>query len=227
MRVFVDVPQSAAGDLMAGATSVTVQSSDGTARSYPGRVARTSQAINVRARTPRRSRSRQSGRQSGAGPVCEGGLGLPPRGLVQVPAAALLFRSGGPQVARVGADNRITFVDVGIARDDGNVRGAASGVAAGERLALNLSSQAGRGRSGAGGTACGRGPGAGTRRMRPVECMRTTSFPCCSPPRPPLRRGAELPHARAALLSRYAADGRHCPYRRADRSSWPPGGMPE
>ena len=29
------------------------------------------------------------------------GFELPPRGLVQVPAAALLFRSGGPQVARV------------------------------------------------------------------------------------------------------------------------------
>ena len=53
MRVFVDVPQSAAADLMQGAIAVSVQTSDGTARSYPGKVARTSQAIDVRARTLR------------------------------------------------------------------------------------------------------------------------------------------------------------------------------
>jgi hypothetical protein len=58
-----------------------------------------------------------------------------------VPAAALLFRSGGPQVALVGRDNRITFRDVTIARDDGSVVELGSGVAPGDRLALNLSAQ--------------------------------------------------------------------------------------
>ena len=141
MRVFVDVPQSAAADLMQGTIPVTVQMSDGT-RSYPGKVARTSQSINVRARTLRAEVDLDN--QDGSlvpGLYVQVAFGLAPKGLVQVPAAALLFRSGGPQVARVGADNRVTFVDVRIARDDGNLVELASGVAAGDRLGLNLSSQ--------------------------------------------------------------------------------------
>ena len=66
---------------------------------------------------------------------------LPPKGLVQVPAATLLFRSTGPQVARVDRSSRIAFQDVTIARDDGNFVELGSGVASGDRLALNLSSQ--------------------------------------------------------------------------------------
>jgi hypothetical protein len=58
-----------------------------------------------------------------------------------VPAAALVFRSGGPEVARVANDGRISFVPVTIARDDGNSVELGSGVSAGDRLALNVSSQ--------------------------------------------------------------------------------------
>jgi len=69
------------------------------------------------------------------------GFGLPPRGLVQVPAAALLFRASGPEVARVDQDGHLSFRPVSIGRDDGKVVELASGVAPGERLALNVSSQ--------------------------------------------------------------------------------------
>ena len=59
-------------------------------------------------------------------------FGLPPRGLVQVPAAALLFRASGPQVARVDAAGRISFRDVTIGRDDGSIVELASGVSPGD-----------------------------------------------------------------------------------------------
>ena len=142
MRVFVDVPQSAAAALMHAAVPVTVAASDGSATSYRGKVARTSQALNARSRTLRV----EVDLDNRAGTLVPGlyvrvAFQLPPQGAVQVPAAALLFRSGGPQVALVGRDNRIAFRDVTIARDDGSVVELASGVAPGDRLALNLSAQ--------------------------------------------------------------------------------------
>jgi hypothetical protein len=73
------------------------------------------------------------------------GFGLQPKGLVQVPAAALIFRSGGPQVARVDKNGRINFRNVTIARDDGNAVELGSGVEPGDELALNVSSQIGDG----------------------------------------------------------------------------------
>jgi hypothetical protein len=66
---------------------------------------------------------------------------LQPKGAVQVPAAALIFRSGGPEVARVDSAGKINFQRVTIARDDGNFVELGSGVTAGDRLALNVSSQ--------------------------------------------------------------------------------------
>jgi RND family efflux transporter MFP subunit len=142
MRVYVDVPQSAATDLLQGAVPVTVQSSDGAQRSYTGTVARTSRAINARARTLRVEVDLQNSDGSLLpGLYVKVAFALPPKGLVQVPAAALLFRSSGPQVARVDSSSRIALQNVTIARDDGNFVELSTGVAAGDHLALNLSSQ--------------------------------------------------------------------------------------
>ena len=142
MRVFVDVPQSAAADLVQGAAPVTVQSSDGAQRSYTGTVARTSRAINARARTLRVEVDLEN--KDGSllpGLYVKVAFALPPKGLVQVPAATLLFRSTGRRLRASIAASRIAFQDVTIARDDGNFVELGSGVASGDRLALNLSSQ--------------------------------------------------------------------------------------
>jgi multidrug efflux pump subunit AcrA (membrane-fusion protein) len=121
---------------------VTVQSSDGAQRSYTGTVARTSRAINARARTLRVEVDLQNSDGSLLpGLYVKVAFALPPKGLVQVPAAALLFRSSGPQVARVDSSSRIALQNVTIARDDGNFVELSTGVAAGDHLALNLSSQ--------------------------------------------------------------------------------------
>jgi len=142
MRIFIDVPQSAAADLMDGKTHVSVESNDGVARAAAGTVSRTSQAINQQARTLRAEVdiANASG-QFVPGLYVKVTFALAPRGLVQVPAAALLFRASGPQVALVDAAGRLTFRDVTIARDDGSVVELASGVAPGDQLALNVSSQ--------------------------------------------------------------------------------------
>jgi multidrug efflux pump subunit AcrA (membrane-fusion protein) len=66
---------------------------------------------------------------------------LPARGQVEVPAAALIFRSSGTQVARVDDSGKISFETVSIARDDGSMVELSSGVKPGERLVLNISSQ--------------------------------------------------------------------------------------
>ncbi|MGA2793432.1 MAG: efflux RND transporter periplasmic adaptor subunit, partial [Roseiarcus sp.] len=60
---------------------------------------------------------------------------------IQVPAAALLFRSGGVQVAVIDEKGAVVFRDVTIASDDGNVVAIGSGLAIGDKVALDLSSQ--------------------------------------------------------------------------------------
>jgi hypothetical protein len=66
---------------------------------------------------------------------------LPPRGLVEVPAAALIFRASGTQVAEVDAKGKVDFKTVEIARDNGSLVELSSGVEPGDRLVLNISSQ--------------------------------------------------------------------------------------
>ena len=142
IRIFVDVPQSAAADLVDGSTQVQIQSGAGPGRDYSAKLTRTSDAINLQARTLRAEIDIPNPQhQLVPGMYLKVAFALPPKGLVQVPAAALLFRAKGPQVARVGADDRLSFQNVSIARDDGGMVELGSGVAPGDRLALNLSSQ--------------------------------------------------------------------------------------
>ena len=66
---------------------------------------------------------------------------MPHKGLLEVPASALLFRSSGPQVAVVAEDGRVHFRNVSIAVDNGDTVELQSGVLADEKVALNLNSQ--------------------------------------------------------------------------------------
>jgi hypothetical protein len=61
-------------------------------------------------------------------------------GQIEIPAAALLFRTQGPQVAVI-EDGVIDLKDVTIGRDNGNVIEISSGLKEGAKVALNLSSQ--------------------------------------------------------------------------------------
>jgi multidrug efflux pump subunit AcrA (membrane-fusion protein) len=111
-------------------------------REYSGKVTRTSESLNPQARTLRVEVDIPNPKDELVpGMYVKVGFGLPARGLVQVPAAALVFRAAGPEVARIDASGRLTFRSVTIARDDGSVVELASGVSAGDQLALNVSSQ--------------------------------------------------------------------------------------
>ena len=143
IRIFVDVPQAASGDVMDSGTSAQITTTGLPGRVFAGHVVRTSRAMNPQARTlkveidlPNSDGSLVPGmyvdvafhlKRIGAG--------------VQVPAAALMFRSGGTQVAVVGADNVLRLRDVTIARDDGAVVELGSGVKDGEKVVLNVSSR--------------------------------------------------------------------------------------
>ena len=142
IRVFVDVPQAASGDLMRPGAPVQIRASNLAGRLFSGTVTRTSQAMNPQARTlkveidlPNRDQSLVPGM------YVDVAFQLQNSDLLQVPAAAMVFRSSGPQVAVVQADGRVRFQKVTIARDDGSVIELGSGVAPGERVVLNISSQ--------------------------------------------------------------------------------------
>jgi membrane fusion protein, multidrug efflux system len=142
IRIFVEAPQSAAEDLAGSGAPVQITTSGGVAREYTGKVTRTSEALNPQARTLRVEVDIPNPKDEFVpGMYVKVGFGLPPRGLVQVPAAALVFRASGPQVACVDPSGRISFRGVTIGRDDGSVVELSSGVSPGERLALNVSSQ--------------------------------------------------------------------------------------
>ena len=88
MRIFVDAPQSAAADLLKGSAPVQIQSNGGVMRDFSGKVSRTSQAINPQARTLRVEVDIPNPRGDFVpGMYVKVGFALPPRGLVQAPAA--------------------------------------------------------------------------------------------------------------------------------------------
>jgi RND family efflux transporter MFP subunit len=141
LRVFVDVPQSAAEELMKPGVPAQIRSM-GTAEVFSGKIARAAEAINPEARTMRVEVDLPNTDNALVpGMYVNVAFDLPPKGRVQVPAAALVFRPKGPQVARVGHDSKVEFVDVTIARDDGSMVELGPGVNPGDRLVLNISSQ--------------------------------------------------------------------------------------
>jgi membrane fusion protein, multidrug efflux system len=141
LRVFVNVPQSAAVDLMKAGVPVQI-TMNGLTQPIPAQITRTSAAIDPQARTFRVEID--IAKPSAAlvpGMYVDVAFLLNNSGMLQVPAAALVFRSGHPQVAVVDATGNVHLRDVAIGRDDGNTIELQSGVSSGERLVLNLSNQ--------------------------------------------------------------------------------------
>jgi RND family efflux transporter MFP subunit len=111
-------------------------------RVFSGKITRTAQAINPQARTLRVEIDLPNPDQALVpGMYVAVAFELQTDDLVQIPAAALVFRASGPQVAVVDNGGRVGFRQVTIARDDGNVVQLGSGVSSGERVVLNISSQ--------------------------------------------------------------------------------------
>jgi len=141
IRVFVDVPQSAAGDIKID-TPAAISASNLPDHVFDGKVARTADAINPQTRTMRVEVDIPNPNHTlASGMYVNGTFQVPTGGLVQIPAAALVFRSGAPQVAVIDKEQRVVFRKVTIARDNGNTVEIGSGISSGDKIALNIGSQ--------------------------------------------------------------------------------------
>jgi RND family efflux transporter MFP subunit len=142
LRIFVDVPQSAAGELMKAGVPAEIRATGAVGGVFSGAIARSAQSINAQARTMRVEVDMPNATHALVpGMYVNIAFRLPPRGLVEIPAAALIFRASGTQVAEVDAGGKIQFDDVVIARDNGSLVELLSGVRPGDKLVLNISSQ--------------------------------------------------------------------------------------
>ncbi len=140
IRVFVDVPQKAAADITVGLAA------DATSDQYPGRifhgkVARFAMSMDQQTRTERTEVDIPNADLTLVpGMYVQVTFQLNQRGLLEVPAAAILFKPAGLQVAVVDGDSKVQFRPITIAKDDGDTVELATGVNPGDRVALNISS---------------------------------------------------------------------------------------
>jgi RND family efflux transporter MFP subunit len=142
MRIFVDAPQSVSGELLKPGVAVQIRASSLPGITISGVVSRTANAINPQARTLRVEVDVPNDDHALVpGMYVDVNFALQSTNLVQVPAAAMIFRSSGPQVAVVDGAGRVNFRRVTIARDDGNMIELGSGVSQGDKVVLNISSR--------------------------------------------------------------------------------------
>ena len=142
IRIFVHAPQSAAAQLMKQGTPAVITSSSLPNLHIEGKVVRTAKAIDPGSRTIRVEIDIPNPDGSLVpGMYVQAAFELTEGATIQIPAAALLYRPGGPQVAVIADTGAVSFKDVTIASDDGNVVNVNSDLAIGDKVALNLSSQ--------------------------------------------------------------------------------------
>jgi RND family efflux transporter MFP subunit len=142
LRIYVHAPQSAAPQLMKPGRIAVITSTDQPNLRLEGKVVRTAKAINPESRTIRVEIDIPNpDRSLVPGMYVQVDFQLTGDASIQIPGAALLYRSGGPQVAVIDETGAVAFRDVTIASDDGNVVAVHSGLAVGDKVALNLSSQ--------------------------------------------------------------------------------------
>jgi RND family efflux transporter MFP subunit len=140
IRVFVQVPQQAAPSMVPG-TAVDIGTEGGSPRSYHGTIARTSDAVDPQARTLRVEIDIPNPTEALVpGLYVEADFHLRSGALSEVPAAALIFRPQGPEVAVVDGD-RVKFQTVQIAEDNGSTVALAAGVKPDDQVVLNISNE--------------------------------------------------------------------------------------
>ena len=148
LRIFVDVPQNSAIELMKPGVPAEIRATGASGGVFTGAITRSAESLDAQARTMRVEVDMPNANHALLpGTYVNVAFKLQPRGLVEVPAAALIFRPKATQVARVDAHSKIEFQNVTIARDNGSLVELGSGVKPGDRLVLNISSQIAEGQS--------------------------------------------------------------------------------
>jgi multidrug efflux system membrane fusion protein len=138
LRVFTSVPQAYAPFIKVGAkTAVTLQEFPG--QKFVATVARTAEAIDPTTRTlltevdvPNKDGRLLPGSFGEVHFAVGSGVNK-----VTVPVNAMLFRSEGPRVAVVGADNKVQLRAINIGRDYGATLEILGGVAPSEQVVVN------------------------------------------------------------------------------------------
>ncbi|MDR3464367.1 MAG: efflux RND transporter periplasmic adaptor subunit [Xanthobacteraceae bacterium] len=148
LRVFVSAPQNTALELMERGVEADVFFNDRTDGPIKGTVSRTAGTIDPRSRTLRVEIDLANpDHKLVPGMYVRVEFKLRSRAHVEVPAAALLFRADGQYVAVVDKYSAVEFRKVTIAHDDGTSVAIESGLAEGDQVVLNISSQIGAGQT--------------------------------------------------------------------------------
>ncbi len=139
IRTFVDVPQKLADDMVVG-LDASATSDQFLGKVFRGKIARSTRSIDPQSRTQRTEVDIPNPDQLLIpGMYVQVTFQLKQRGLVQVPAASILFKPGGLQVAVIGDQDKVEFRPIAVAKDNGDTVELASGVKENERVALNIS----------------------------------------------------------------------------------------
>jgi RND family efflux transporter MFP subunit len=135
LRVYVNVPQNYVPAIKMGAKA-TIALPEYPNRTFQATVEASSQAVDVASGTTRM----QLGLDNSGGELMPGGYASVKLGLqrdsapLSIPASALIFNGSGLRVATVGADDKVLFKAVTIARDLGREIELASGIAPDDRV---------------------------------------------------------------------------------------------
>ena len=141
IRVFVDVPQAASTQIHSGMRA-TATDREFPSRVFAGTVSRTSRSIDVAKTLKVEVDIDNQDLTLLPGMYLEVNFKLESTvPTLRVPASALNFRSGGPEVAVVDGAGKVEFRRVKIARDMGEYVEVASGISSGDKVALNISNQ--------------------------------------------------------------------------------------
>jgi RND family efflux transporter MFP subunit len=142
IRVFVEAPQTVATELLAPGMEAIVATNGSPPLRFVGKVARTSMSINARARTLRTEVDiPNDDRDLVPGMYVRVAFQMKSNGVADMPAAAVISRSGGLQTAVVDDEDRVRFRNVKIGVDDGGFVDVVDGVKSGEKVILNVSNQ--------------------------------------------------------------------------------------
>ncbi|WP_128924527.1 efflux RND transporter periplasmic adaptor subunit [Bradyrhizobium guangxiense] len=135
LRVYVNVPQNYVPAIKIGAKA-TITLPEYPNRNFQATVEASSQAVDVASGTTRM----QLGLDNSNGELMPGGYASVKLNLqrdsapLSIPASALIFNGNGLRVATVGADDKVLFKPVTIARDLGREIELASGIAPDDRV---------------------------------------------------------------------------------------------
>jgi RND family efflux transporter MFP subunit len=137
LRVYVNVPQSYVPAIRIGAKAV-ISMPEYPTRTFDATMEASSQSVDVGSGTTRM----QLGLDNAGGELMPGGYANVRMSLVRdaaplhIPASALIFNQNGLRVATVGADDKVLFKAVTIARDLGKDIELASGISADDRIII-------------------------------------------------------------------------------------------